>query len=109
MQATGKVRLASYLQAHAIMCTYLCVVATRAASWRRVTRVCSIVIVGGFCISPRINDEGCVVYCNPLGEKVVFTDETEGGGADSTTVPKLTIQRVCLCNPSKFFIVHLQV
>ena len=87
----------------------MCVVATRAASWWRVTRVCSEVIVGGFCISPRINDEGCVVYWNPLAKKDVFTDETEGGGADSSTVPKLTIQRVCLCNPSKLFIVHLQV
>ena len=83
--------------------------ATRAASWRRVTRVTVKVIVGGFRISPRINNEGCVVHWNPLANKDVFTNPREGRGAGSSTVLKLTSLRVCLCNPSKLFIVHLQV
>ena len=108
----GRARLAivySCLHAITTICTCLSVVATRAASWGRVTRVRSIVIVGGFSISPRINNEGGVVHCNPLANKDVFTNEREGGGAGSSTVLKSTSLRVCLRNPSKLFIVHLQV
>ena len=80
--------------------------ATRGA---RVTRVTVKVIVGGFRISPRINNEGCIVHWNPLANKDVFTNGREGGGAAGSTVLKLTSLRVCLRNPSKLFIVHLQM
>ena len=83
--------------------------ATRAASWRRVTRVTVKVIVRRFRISPRINNEGCVVHCNSLASKDIFTNERKGGGAGSSTVLKLTSLRVCLRNPSKLFIVRLQM
>ena len=96
----------NYNLAITTMCTHLCVMATHAA---RVTRVTVKVIVGGFRIRPRINNEGCVVQCNSLASKDVFTNGREGGGAGSSTVLKLTILRVCLRNPSKLFIVHLQM
>ena len=95
----------NYILAITTMCTHLCVMATHVA---RVTRVTVKVIVGGFRIRPRINNEGCVVHCNSLASKDVFTNGREGGGAGSSAVLKLTSLRVCLCNPSKFFIVHLQ-
>ena len=88
------------------MCTHLCVMATHTA---RVTHVSIKVIVGGFTIRPRINNEGCVVHCNSLASKDVFTNGREGGGAGSSTVLKSTILRVCLRNPSKLFIVQLQM
>ena len=88
------------------MCTHLCVVSTHTA---RVTHVSIKVIVGGFTIRPRINNEGCVVHCNSLASKDVFTNVREGGGPGSSTVLKPTSLRVCLRNPSKLIIVHLQM
>ena len=96
----------NYNLAITTMCTHLCVMATHTA---RVTRVTVKVIVGGFRIRPRINNEGCVVHCNSLASKDVFTNGREGGGAGSSAVLKSTILRVCLRNPSKLFVVHLQI
>ena len=88
------------------MCTHLCVMATHVA---RVTLVCGVVIVAGFSISPIMNNERSVVHCNSPASKDVFTNGREGGGAGSSAVLKSTILRVCLRNPSKLFVVHLQI